>query len=337
MPTIKDVAAAAGVSPTTVSLVMNGHGPENRIPKETIERVHAAMRELGYQPNLSARRLRNSAERKPVIAFYWPLDYRAHMMGFFLSLIQNALKDKSFDCEVLLHPYINDHIEEACTPLLQNNYSGAIISAASEQDVRMLEQMNIQMPLVLINRESNKYTAVGVNSNKAGLLAASLIRQKGYSQIAVIGPDNHYFAASRRTEAFRFACKQLGIQIPDEWFFTAPNTPEDGALAAEKVCALSTMPKMLFCESDAMIPGILYTFHRYGVLIPQDMELLCFSTKDPKQTKYLVPSVSIIAMPSDEIIQQSLSALIVHITTGSREPMRIECEARVELRDTFRL
>ena len=67
------------------------------------------------------------------------------------------------------------------------------------------------------------------------------------------------------------------------------------------------------------------------------MELLCFSTKDPKQTKYLVPSVSIIAMPSDEIIQQSLSALIVHITTGSREPMRIECEARVELRDTFRL
>lgn len=52
MPTIKDVAAAAGVSPTTVSLVMNGRGEQHRIPADTIARIQNAMRELGYQPNL---------------------------------------------------------------------------------------------------------------------------------------------------------------------------------------------------------------------------------------------------------------------------------------------
>ena len=83
MPTIKDVAAAAGVSPTTVSLVMNGRGEQHRIPPETIIRIQNAMRELGYQPNLSARRLRTSAERRPVVAFFWPLDYRANMLGYF--------------------------------------------------------------------------------------------------------------------------------------------------------------------------------------------------------------------------------------------------------------
>ena len=93
MPTIKDVAAAAGVSPTTVSLVMNGRGEQHRIPADTIARIQNAMRELGYQPNLSARRLRSSAERKPVIAFFWPLDYRANMLGHFLSLIQTALHE----------------------------------------------------------------------------------------------------------------------------------------------------------------------------------------------------------------------------------------------------
>lgn len=94
MPTIKDVAAAAGVSPTTVSLVMNGRGEQHRIPPETIIRIQNAMRELGYQPNLSARRLRTSAERRPVVAFFWPLDYRANMLGYFLSLIQKALREK---------------------------------------------------------------------------------------------------------------------------------------------------------------------------------------------------------------------------------------------------
>ena len=144
MPTIKDVAAAAGVSPTTVSLVMNGRGEQHRIPADTIARIQNAMRELGYQPNLSARRLRSSAERKPVIAFFWPLDYRANMLGHFLSLIQTALHEKNYDCELVVHPYTHDHIADACGALIHNNYTGAIIGAASEADVRHLETLRKQ-------------------------------------------------------------------------------------------------------------------------------------------------------------------------------------------------
>ena len=337
MPTIKDVAAAAGVSPTTVSLVMNGRGEQHRIPADTIARIQNAMRELGYQPNLSARRLRSSAERKPVIAFFWPLDYRANMLGHFLSLIQTALHEKNYDCELVVHPYTNDHIADACGALIHNNYTGAIIGAASEADVRHLETLESQVPIVLINRESNKYSTSSANSNKVGLLAASLIRQKNYRQVAIISSGSHYLATSRRTDAFIFACKQLGIQVPQEWVFTAPNTPEGGATAAESLCAQTNMPKMVLCESDTMVPGVLYTLHKYGILIPQDMELLSFSTQNQMNMQYLIPAVSTVSMPSDEIARQAVAALISPITTGSREPMRIESEARVELRETFRL
>ncbi|MCQ5080002.1 LacI family transcriptional regulator [Gemmiger formicilis] len=337
MPTIKDVAAAAGVSPTTVSLVMNGRGEQHRIPPETIIRIQNAMRELGYQPNLSARRLRTSAERRPVVAFFWPLDYRANMLGYFLSLIQKALREKSYDCELVVHPFTNDHIADACEALIHNNYTGAIIGAASEQDVRHLETLDTQVPIVLINRESNKYSTSSANSNKVGLLAASLIRQKNYRQVALICAGNRYVAASRRTDAFVFACQQLGIQVPQEWIFSGANTAEGGAAAAESLCALTNMPKMVLCESDTMVPGVLYTLHKYGILIPQDMELLSFATQDPMSVQYLIPAVSTVSMPSEEIARQAVGALISHITTGSREPLRIESEARVELRESFRL
>ena len=308
MPTIKDVAAAAGVSPTPVSLVMNGRGEQHRIPPETIIRIQNAMRELGYQPNLSARRLRTSAERRPVVAFFWPLDYRANMLGYFLSLIQKALREKSYDCELVVHPFTNDHIADACEALIHNNYTGAIIGAASEQDVRHLETLDTQVPIVLINRESNKYSTSSANSNKVGLLAASLIRQKNYRQVALICAGNRYVASA-----------------------------EGGAAAAESLCALTNMPKMVLCESDTMVPGVLYTLHKYGILIPQDMELLSFVTQDPMGVQYLIPAVSTVSMPSEEIARQAVGALISHITTGSREPLRIESEARVELRESFRL
>ena len=97
------------------------------------------------------------------------------------------------------------------------------------------------------------------------------------------------------------------------------------------------MPKMVLCESDTMVPGVLYTLHKYGILIPQDMELLSFATQDPMSVQYLIPAVSTVSMPSEEIARQAVGALISHITTGSREPLRIESEARVELRESFRL
>lgn len=337
MPTIKDVAAAAGVSPTTVSLVINGHGEQHRIPQTTIERIYAAVRELGYQPNLSARRLRNSSERKPVIAFFWPLDYRANMMGYMMSLIQNTLIERHFDCELVVHPYINGRIEEACSGLIQNSYSGAIIGAASESDVRHLEDLNTQVSIVLLNRESNKYNTAVCNSNKIGLLAASLLRQKNINQTALICTEQHYVATSRRTDAFIYACQQLRVEVPEAWRFSGTNTLEGGALAAEALCAQNPRPRMLVCESDTMVPGILYTLHKYGIRVPEDMELLSFATQASDTMKYLVPSVSTISMPNEIVVPQAVSILIAQMESNNPEPTHAESEAKVELRESFSL
>ena len=83
MATIKDVAKKAGVSVSTVSIVINGKSKERSIPEATQEKVAKAMAELGYQPNQTARRLRTKDEQRPVIAFYWPLDFRVPSLPLF--------------------------------------------------------------------------------------------------------------------------------------------------------------------------------------------------------------------------------------------------------------
>ena len=178
MATIRDVAARAGVSPTTVSIVMNGRAREKRIPDATVERVTSAMRELGYSPNLTARRLRTNEARKPIIAFYWPLDYRTNMLGSFLSGIKESLAERGYECELVVQTYENDKFEKAAAPIVQNNYNGVLVGAASPSDLQYLETLDPPMPVVLINRESNRFSTVGANSGNMGLQAASLIRQR---------------------------------------------------------------------------------------------------------------------------------------------------------------
>lgn len=85
MATIKDVAKQAGVSVTTVSIIINGKAEERKISAATQERVAEAMRDLGYQPNLSARRLRSQENERPVIAFFWPIGLSCFHSGFFLK------------------------------------------------------------------------------------------------------------------------------------------------------------------------------------------------------------------------------------------------------------
>lgn len=105
MATIKDVAKQAGVSVTTVSIIINGKSEERKISTATQQRVAEAMRDLGYQPNLSARRLRSQENERPVIAFFWPLDYRVNILASFLNCIQIEIAESGFDCEMMIQTY----------------------------------------------------------------------------------------------------------------------------------------------------------------------------------------------------------------------------------------
>lgn len=101
MVTLKDVAKLAEVSVSTVSIVINGKTKERNIPLKTYNKVMKAIDELGYQPNVSARRLRNLDRAKPIIALYWTLDARTNMLTALLAGIQSEIEKNNLISSLL--------------------------------------------------------------------------------------------------------------------------------------------------------------------------------------------------------------------------------------------
>lgn len=337
MPTIKDVAKQAGVSAATVSIILNGKAEERKISAGTCQRVWEAARTVGYQPDLSARRLRKGGEPKPIVAFFWPLDYRLPILASFINGISKALKEQNVECELVIQAFENDRLSEATRSLEENQYSAAIIGACSEEDLRHLESLKLTIPIVLINRSSELYSSVEVDNLWIGRRAAEMLCQKGYQEAVVVAARERYFQARRRTGAFLDTARQLGIRIAPEHILKVPGTMAGGAEAAVRYLSLADKPRVMFCESDSLALGALNTFQRLGVSVPQELEVLAVSLSGKEETLYAVPSLSVIELPNELMAAQAIGLLLELRKQADSAPIHRQVECKILLRDSFRM
>ncbi len=335
MPTIKDVAREAGVSVTTVSLIINGKAKERRICDDTANRVFAVMRQLGYHPNMSARRLRSEDSLRSTVAFYWPSDYRTNILGSFMHHFTEAASRLNFDCEVVVKPYLNNEIEKAASDIAKNTYNGVIIGASSKEDLEYLENIETRTPMVLLNRNSTKLSTIMSNNDAIGMLAARLMRKKGYTEAAIFTSRRPYMATGLRVQSFLHACSKLDINVDASWIFRDDNTIEGGVHVADEYCKLKGSPSVIFCDSDLMALGAMYTFNKRGIKLPQDTELIAIQLLDDEFTKYSIPSITTIPMPNGVMAERSLAIVKQLIENPLQTPIHEVLEPEIILRDTF--
>lgn len=340
MPTIKDVAKQAGVSPTTVSIILRGKSEDRKIPAATCERVREAARQIGYRPDPSAKRLRMGGDRKPVIAFFWPLDYRLPVLASFLNSISKELRQMNAECEIVVQTFENDRLKEASQVLQDHYYSAIIIGACSADDLAFLEEQELTIPVVLINRTSQRYSSVCVDNEKIGQDAARMVFKKGYRSVAMLTAKERYLQTRRRTTAFMDTCRKLGIAIEEEHMLCVSGNMAGGAMGAVQFCYLNNRPKMLFCESATLALGALSTFQRLNISIPGDLEVLAVSMLGQEETLYSFPSLSILDLPNEKMAAKTIRIIMKQLQeslTGDVVPVHEMEEVDVILRDSFRL
>ena len=190
MPTIKELAAYVGVSVSTVSLVLRGEAGERKISQATQEKVWRAAQELGYQPNISARRLRHHGEdQKLVIAVFWARDFRAPMVVRFLRGIQDGIIKNSHNCEIIMHPYTINELEKEMSLKEMNLFHAAIVCNATKRDMEFLENADIRVPVVLYNRPSDRFNTVTIDDRLLGAKAAEVFASRGHKHAAVLSAE----------------------------------------------------------------------------------------------------------------------------------------------------
>lgn len=319
MPTLKEIAKAAGVSTSTVSIVLGGKAQTRKISRETVDRVLQTARDMGYQLNVSARRLRSRENRSAyVIAVFWSLDFRTLWMVRFLRGLQEAILESRLDIEVVIHPYENDKLYTSFQALGLCN--AAIICNASEKDLDFLENTPLTVPVVLYNRESGRYCTVNVEDRKMGEMAADVFAGLGCRRAVILSSEITFAGMAVRNEGFASRAARHGISVNT---VINANTMEGGYHGGLDIANANPLPDCVFCASDSLALGALRAFGKRGIRVPEDIKLISIGNGDREMEEYAYVSLSVVVLPMEAMARECLNLALGILKGTILEPKSV--------------
>jgi LacI family transcriptional regulator len=331
---IKEIAQLANVSQGTASMVLNGKGDHYRISLVTQKKILEAARQLNYQPNISARRLRSGGETVlPIIALFWPLDTRTILINRFLKGIQNSLASLEQEYELLIQPYVGTKLDQVDSLLTGTRYNGAIIANPTEKDEEYLENMNSMVPIVLYQRSSSKYTSVNVESYKTGEQIAALFANRGHRNVGLLVPNVSSKAILLRREGFIAKASELGLQISELHHVYEDFTEGGGYQGIQRLLGIEgELPTALFIISDQMAVGALKALHEAGKTVPGDIEIV--GHNDDEITRYSIPTLTTVHLPVEEMAADCARLLTERMQHKFQEPVSRIFETHLVFRES---
>lgn len=263
MPTLKDVAALAGVSPITVSRVIND--PETVKPK-TRQRVEAAMTELHYVPNAAAKYL--ASNRTGVINVYIPkhIDLSNPFVMHLITGISDVLSERMYSMLIL-----RDRSKERMC-------DGYIVTGLFKDEINdfVIYAQERQRPVVLFGHTNLPgVTSIDVDNVLGACQAARHLLDLGHRRIAMINVREDKDYVADRQAGWQKAFSAMGLPFNENDVFFAVNSVEGGVQA---VCDLPHPENYtaFLCATDTIAIGVAAELRRIGRAIPQDASIVGF-------------------------------------------------------------
>lgn len=304
--TMKDVAALAGVSPKTVSNVVTGTVV---VREETRARVEAAMAELDFVPNLSARGLRKG--RSGIIALALP-DLATAYSAELVHRIVEAAHERGLAVLIEETASEPEREKELLSRARAQLIDGLILNPVRLEDsvVRYADRLP---PLVVIGEvEQNRADHVRIDSRLAAADATRHLLSRGARRIAVIGADDDpsiATATSRlRLDGVHDALRDAGL-APDPALQVnlLPWSMASGAEAAGILLSRGVDFDAIVALTDSLALGVLHALQGHGIRIPDDVMVTGFD--DVEFSEFTSPSLTTIAFDRRELAEAALSLL----------------------------
>lgn len=332
---ITQIAEQLGLSPGTVSVVLNGRGDKLRISRKTQERVKEAARNVGYQPNIYARRLRSSGVEGTncVIAVFWNLGYSDELMGSFFRGLKNYANDKSYGVEFYVHMFEYGQLSECEQIMTPTRFSGMIICGISDADAAFLDTHSFALPIVCTFRNDRKYHSVYTDDYQVGRRAAELFAKRGHRNVGFIessmkGPNSVF-----RKQGFVSGCRELGLQLEGDWIQEEEGRDfASGYKAMGAILRQKARPTAVFVNVQEQAVGAVSACKAEGIAFGKNMEL--FSVGQRNAFSYFLPSISMACTPAVEAAEVSLELLLTVIQDGVETRMERALEAQYIFGDT---
>lgn len=291
--TIEEVAAAAGVSRSTVSRVVNG---STAVSPEALESVKRAIADLNYVPNRAARSL--ASRQTHAIALIVPEDTTRFFGDPFFAAIVSGINARLSRSDYVLNLFIaNDDPGDKTTSYVRSGaVDGAIVVSHHTSDL-FIDRIANAVPVVyggrpVRSRERDYY--VDVDNVRGGHDATTYLIERGHRRIATITGPLTMPAGVDRLQGYREALQAWGIEegmIVDGNF-----TAAGGADAMRQMLGSDERPDAVFVASDLMARGALSVIAAAGLRVPQDIAVMGFD--DSPVAESVTPRLTTMRQPS---------------------------------------
>ena len=314
MPSIKDVAQAAGVSTATVSRVLaNTDAP---IRPETRERVLKAVADLNYRPNLVARSLR--AQKSARIALIV-----SDIRNPFFTAIGRAVEDCAYEqgyTVLMCNTDENPEKESLYLDVLHDENVAGIIFSPTQQFGAKLPNYHSDIPFVIIDRavDAKEADMVLLDNVAAAYELTSHLLDNGYRKLAGLFGDAST-TGQERSRGFHKALKDRQLN-PVAAHFIAPRIRQ-GFDATMELLGQSDRPDAIFTSNSLITAGALEAIRARNLSVPRDVALVGF---DETTWGALVdPPITVIAQPTEEIGRTATELLFQRIEEPNRSPRTV--------------
>ncbi len=274
MSTIKDVARLAKVSPAIVSRIINEDDTLS-IRKETEERVRAAIKQLGYRPNLMARALR--VKETKVIAMVIA-DISNPYFPELVKGAQRAATQRDFILTLFDTEEDIENERKYIEVISDRQMDGIILTSVYVEDETLRIVDNAGMPYALIQRMADYKNGLGVKVDdvRGSSMAVQHLIDYGHKKIGNISGLSYTDPGRNRLKGYKETLKKNGIDMVPGYIVEADFTEAGGYTAMKKILELASPPSAVVVGNDLMALGAMEAVKDSGLSIPDDISIVGF-------------------------------------------------------------
>lgn len=311
--TIKDVAALAGVSPSTVSRTCKDNPS---ISKETKEKVRRAIAQLGYEPNFQASNL--ACQNSKTIGIILPPSVReAYENSFYLE----AIRGISQFCNT--HQYVNtiitgqddEEVLQAIRSMIRSGQVDGFIVLYSKQDDCIVDYLYDEGLLyVLIGKAyqfANQTIYIDNDNLLAGQEATEYLYQLGHRRIAYLGSESIMQFSADRKSGYQLALLRHELPVDPRYCIEVEQIPTDCCDKFHTLLQLEDRPTAIVVSDDILAVALERVCIQRGLSIPEDLSIISFNNS--LFARLTSPQLTSIDVNSFQLGIEAASQMINHI------------------------
>lgn len=324
-PTLTIIARKAGVSPSTVSRVVNGRAQVNA---DTRSRVLAAVRAFRYRPAAgSSSRLLGFL--MPVETQHWGL--RTPLLQEGLRAMADVARASQYACILGAYsPTLDQTTEDRM--LANREFEGVLLFRTKNEEADSEPFRRLGIPFIIVNRllAETRLNYIGVDHRLAALTAAEHLLACGYRRLGLLVGNTTYISHRLYVKAFREVAVGNGMVREIDL------TPEDGYAGTQALLATRPRPEALIVTGDRAIHGCLKALREARVRVPQDLGLV--NLDGTQEAAYTHPPLTALEIPWYDMLSLGTRLLVDIIERRpALEQIGICFQTRLVVRKSTRL